>query len=85
MGFNLYYLSGILGLIFIICGTFLIASKRNIRRRFIYPLLLIGGILLEIYSIYIRDSIFIILQGVYIIVTIFGLIKVNEKYLKHKK
>jgi lipid-A-disaccharide synthase-like uncharacterized protein len=74
---NLFQIIGALGLIFIILGTFLISLKKKTNRRHIYPLLLIGGIYLEIYSIYIQDIIFIILQGVYILVTIYGLIKLK--------
>jgi len=66
----------------IILGTILISSKKNIRRRYTYPLLILGGILLEIYSIYIQDLIFIILQAVFIISAIYGLIKINEKHRK---
>jgi len=59
----------------------MISMKKKIRRRYTYPLLIIGGICLEIYSIYIQDPIFIILQGVFIISTIYGLIKINKKYI----
>ncbi|MFW5847049.1 MAG: CBU_0592 family membrane protein [Nanoarchaeota archaeon] len=79
---NSFQLIGALGLVFIIFGTFLISAKKKFKRKFIYPLLLLGGICLEIYSIYIKDTIFIILQGVYILVTIYGLIKLNEIKLK---
>jgi len=43
-----------------------------------YPLLILGGICMEIYSIYIGDTIFIVLQGVFIISSILGLIKINK-------
>ncbi len=59
----------------------MISMKKKIRRRYTYPLLIIGGICLEIYSIYIQDPIFIILQGVFIISAIYGLIKINKKYI----
>ncbi|HEA46271.1 MAG TPA: hypothetical protein ENH99_00635 [Candidatus Pacearchaeota archaeon] len=75
---NVFYIIAIIGLLSIISGTFLISKKRKVRRRFIYPLLILGGICLEIYSIYIQDLIFIILQGVFIISAIYGLIKINE-------
>jgi len=67
-----------IGLISIIIGTALISAKKRIRKRYTYPLLIIGGICLEIYSIYIADTIFIILQGVFIISSILGLIKINR-------
>ncbi len=82
MEMDIYKIIGILGLLFIIGGNFMISQKRKIRRRYTYPLLIIGGICLEIYSIYIGDMIFIILQAVFIVVAIYGLIRVNEKYLK---
>lgn len=79
---NIFYFIAIIGLVSIISGTLMISGKKNIRRRYTYPLLLLGGVCLEIYSIYIKDLIFIILQAVYIIITIYGLIKINEKHLK---
>jgi len=74
---NIYTLTAIVGLISIIAGTSLISSRKNVRRRYTYPLLIIGGICLEIYSIYLGDTIFIILQGVFIVSSILGLIKIN--------
>jgi lipid-A-disaccharide synthase-like uncharacterized protein len=71
-----YQLIGALGLI---AGTLMVSSKKSIRRRYVYPLLIVGGILLEVYSIYIQDTIFIILQSVFILTSIYGLIKINER------
>jgi len=79
---DIYKIIGILGLLFIIGGNFMISQKKRIRRRYTYPLLVIGGICLEIYSIYIGDTIFIVLQAVFIVVAIYGLIRVHEKWLK---
>jgi len=79
---NPYTIISIIGLILIIIGTSLISKKREIRRRYTYPLLIIGGICLEIYSIYLGDKVFIILQGVFIISSIIGLIKINENKIK---
>ena len=45
----IYKVIAIIGLISIIIGTFLVSGKRSIRRRYIYPLLIIGGIALEIF------------------------------------
>ena len=84
MEINIYTIIAIIGLLSIIIGTSLIASKNNIRRRYTYPLLVIGGICLEIYSIYIGDTIFIILQGVFIISSLYGLIKINESSLERE-
>jgi lipid-A-disaccharide synthase-like uncharacterized protein len=73
----IYKLIGILGLISIIVGTFLISRKKRITRRKIYPFLLAGGICLTIYSIYIKDLIFIILQIAYILIIIYDIIKLK--------
>lgn len=74
---NIFYTIAIIGLISIISGTFLLSLKKRMKK-IILPLLLIGGICLLIYSIYIQDTIFIILQSVYIIITIYGLIKLHH-------
>ena len=74
----IYKIIAVIGLISIIIGTFLVSSKRSIRRRYTYPLLIIGGIALEIYSISIGDVIFMILQAVFVISSVYGLIKINE-------
>ena len=78
----MYQIIGALGLIFIILGNLMIYRAAKIRRRYTYPLLIAGGICLEIYSIHLGDKIFIILQGVFILASIFGLIKINEKWIR---
>jgi len=78
MAFNIFYIIAIIGLLSIITGTLLISSKKSIRKRYTSPLLILGGICLEAYSVYIKDPIFIVLQGVYIIIAMYGLIKINE-------
>lgn len=83
MELNIYKIIAVIGLISIIVGNLMIYRKTPIRRRYTYPLLILGGVCLEVYSIYIGDLIFIILQGVFIIAAIYGLIKINERYLKH--
>ncbi|MFH1521660.1 MAG: hypothetical protein ABIF18_01750 [archaeon] len=83
MAINIFTIVAVIGLVSIIIGTSAIASKREFRRRYVYPLLILGGICLEIYSIYIGDLIFIILQGVFIASSIRGLIKMNEKFMKN--
>jgi lipid-A-disaccharide synthase-like uncharacterized protein len=80
MVINTFHIIAIIGLVAIISGTFMVSMKKSIRRRYTYPLLILGGICLEIYSIYLNDLIFIILQGVFIISSIYGLIRINEKY-----
>ena len=78
MPINIFQIIAVMGLLSIISGTLMISHKKKIRRIYTYPLLILGGIFLEIYSIYIKDLIFIILQGVFIISAIYGLIKINE-------
>jgi hypothetical protein len=80
---NTYTIIAVIGLVSIIFGNLLISGKKSIRRRYVYPALFIGGICLEIYSVYIGDMIFIILQGFFIVATIYGMIRINERYLKH--
>ena len=75
---NIFNIIAIIGLLSIISGTLMISRKKKIRRIYVYPLLILGGICLEIYSIYIQDLIFIALQGIFIISAIYGLIKINE-------
>ena len=78
MEFNIFILMATIGLISIRAGTAIISAKRKIRKVYTYPLLILGGICMEIYSIYIGDTIFIVLQGVFIISSILGLIKINK-------
>ncbi len=72
-------LIGIIGLVLIIIGNLTIYQTKTIRRKYTYPLLIAGGIVLEIYSILIKDTIFIILQIAFIIVAIYGFIKINRR------
>ncbi len=63
---------GILGLLLITTG--MIVKKRTTRN----ILCVFGGIALLLYSIYIKDLIFIILQAVYVVVVIFDFIKIKK-------
>jgi hypothetical protein len=63
---------GIIGLFFM-CGGVL--KKLNI-------LFLISGVLLTIYSIYLGDVIFIILECVFVFITIFDMVKIRFKTKK---
>lgn len=74
----IFKIIGAAGLISIILGTFLISKGKNVKRKNIYPLLLLGGILLMSYSIYIKDAIFITLQLFYILVVIYDIIKLKK-------
>jgi lipid-A-disaccharide synthase-like uncharacterized protein len=80
----IYYIIAIIGLLSIIAGTLMISLKKAVRRKYTYPLLILGGICLEIYSIYIQDTIFIILQGIFITTSIYGLIRINEHRRKRR-
>ena len=76
---NAYKVIAIIGLIFIIFGTFMISLSGRTKRKYIYSLLLIGGVGLLIYSIYINDIIFIILQTTYILIVVYDIIKLENK------
>ncbi len=76
---------GILGLILIILGNLTIYKSKKTRKKYTYPLLIAGGILMTIYSFFINDLIFIILQGAFTISAIYGLIKIHYKIKKANK
>ncbi len=69
---------GILGLIFIILGNLTISKGKKFQKKYTYPLFITGGILLTIYSFFIKNFIFLVLQIIYTIVSVFGLIKMNK-------
>lgn len=70
---NAFKIIGIIGLV-LICLA-MIVKKRTLRD----ALSFFGGIGLLIYSIYLKDVIFIILQAVYIVVVSWDFIKENKK------
>jgi len=72
-----YKILGILGLTLIIIGTFMISKKDKIK--LIYFILFVGGLCLAIYSFYINDLIFIILQIIYILIVSYRLIELRNK------
>jgi len=78
MIFNSFSVIAIIGLVSIIIGNISIYKEKRIRKKYTYPLMILGGILLEIYSIYINDIIFSVLQGIFILSAIYGLIKINK-------
>ena len=80
----IYKIIAIIGLISIITGTFMISIRKRIRRRYIYPFLLIGGICLAVYSFYINDLIFIILQIAYIVIVLYDITKLYLSIRKTK-
>ncbi|HUT96203.1 MAG TPA: hypothetical protein VMW82_01375 [Candidatus Paceibacterota bacterium] len=69
----IFTIIGILGLIFIIIGV-LLQKNRKIENIFF----LIGGILMLVYSIYLENTIFIILQAIFSLSAIWELIKINK-------
>lgn len=73
---------GILGLILIIIGNLTIYKPKSIRKRYTYPLLIAGGCCMIGYSLFLKDLIFIILQIVFVLVSIYGLIKIHQKVKK---
>jgi lipid-A-disaccharide synthase-like uncharacterized protein len=77
-----YTLIAIVGLLSIIVGTSLVSSSLKVRRRYTYPLLILGGVCLLVYSIHLNDLIFIILQSVFIVSSIVGLIRINERRMR---
>ena len=70
---DLFKIISILGLLFIISGV--LVKKRETRD----VLYIFGGIFLEIYSIYLNDLIFVILQMVFTIAAVYDLIKIKKK------
>lgn len=71
---SIFKIIGGLGILLISVG---IISKKRLTQDVLY---MAGGICLEIYSIYLQDGIFIILQIIFILSALFDLIK-----LKHNK
>ncbi len=66
---SIFKIIGAIGLLLISIG---IITKKRKNQNILY---IIGGLCLEIYSIYIGDLIFIILQLVFIIAAIYNLLK----------
>jgi len=76
--FDLFKPIGILGLVLIIIG---ILIKDRQHRDILY---ILGGICLTIYSIYLNDTIFIVLQVVFTIAAAYDLIKNKTSLSKTK-
>lgn len=70
---NIFKIIGGLGLLLISAG---IVTKN---RRAQDTLYILGGICLEVYSIYLRDVIFIILQIIFTLAAIYDLLKLRFK------
>lgn len=82
MDLNLFKIAAIVGLICIIVGISLIKPRQK-RTQFI--LFIVGGLLLESYSLHIKDNIFIILQAAFTISALFELIMLYNKARKLEK
>jgi hypothetical protein len=82
MDLNIFKISAILGLLCIILAITLTKQTQK-RKQFI--LYIIGGILLEVYSVYIKDTIFIILQAAFTISAIYELSMLYTRAKKLKK
>lgn len=67
--YNIFKIIGVIGLVAIIFGV--VTKKRPYQDMFF----ICGGICLEIYSIYLRDIIFIILEAVFILAAVYDLLK----------
>jgi|AntAceMinimDraft_18_1070375.scaffolds.fasta_scaffold364128_1 lipid-A-disaccharide synthase-like uncharacterized protein len=70
---------GILGLVLIILGNLTIYKSIKIRRKYTYSLLIAGAALLVIYSIIIKDLVFIMLEVIFLAVSVYGFIRIHEK------
>ena len=66
---DLFKIIGILGLLFISAGVVITNRKRE------DTLFILGGLCLAVYSIYIGDLIFIVLQIVFIASAVYNLVK----------
>ncbi len=71
--FNIFWIIGILGLILIISGLF---SKTRRQQAFVY---IFGGLFLEIYSLYLGDIVFIVLQAVFTLVAVYEFSQYSKK------
>ncbi len=66
-------LAGALGLIFITWGIFI---KQEIKQDYIFAL---GGTFLLVYSVYLKDPIFIPLQIIFILASLYEIYKIKKK------
>ena len=73
MELNFFKIIGALGLLLISAG--LLVKDRK-RQNILY---IIGGISLEVYSVYLKDTIFIVLQIIFTISAIYDLLKLNKQ------
>jgi len=79
MVMNIFETIGILGLLLIIFGNLKTSDKIKNRKKYVYPSFILGGILLTVYSIYLKNVIFIVLQTVFVLVSVYNLNKIRNK------
>lgn len=68
----LFKLCGVIGLLLITWGIFI---KKETKQDWVFAL---GGVFLLAYSTYLRDSIFIILQSVFILSSLYEIYKIKK-------
>ena len=68
-----FKITGALGLVFITIG---VLTKDRIRENIYF---IIGGCLLEVYSVYLKDMIFIPLQVIFVLASLFALYELKKK------
>ena len=73
---------GIVGFVLIIIGNITIYKSLKVRRNYTYPLLILGGVCMFVYSFFLNDKIFMALQFFYILASIYGLIKIHRRIKK---
>lgn len=69
----IFTIIGVLGLVFVVLG---LLQRKEIKEDIFF---LIGGIFLLVYSIYLKNVIFIILQSAFILATIWEIIKIKKE------
>jgi lipid-A-disaccharide synthase-like uncharacterized protein len=79
MTLDLFKIIGVIGFILITYGTILLSSKERKKEYKISWLFALGGSCLLIYSINIKEIIFISLQIIFILSSVRGIIKTKNK------
>lgn len=72
----IFKLCGIVGLVLIISGIY---ARKEVRQDGVFA---VGGVFLLVYSIYLRDVIFIILQSTFIISSVYEMWKIKKQGAK---
>ncbi len=80
----IYRILAVIGLLIVVLGNYF-SIKTLTRKKYTYLLLTLGAILLLLYSVSINDTIFIILQAVVIITSIWEYYMVHIKKTKSPK